>query len=185
MKRSADEAITPVPSDMALPTSTIMRILKSKLPDGLTVHKDARIAFSKACSIFIIYLTSCASDVSKESKRVTVTGQDVIKALKELEFDDLVEHMEVCLAAFRETEKARALAARAKKAKTSGESTGVQDGAEDADEEADVADGEDGEAPADDEDGEDIEDDEGAETELEGEDLEGARVGTGEEAEQE
>eukprot|EP00967_Tisochrysis_lutea_P045302 scaffold55000_cov35-Tisochrysis_lutea.AAC.2 len=126
-----------------------------------------------------------ASDVSKESKRVTVTGQDVIKALKELEFDDLVEHMEVCLAAFRETEKARALAARAKKAKTSGESTGVQDGAEDADEEADVADGEDGEAPADDEDGEDIEDDEGAETELEGEDLEGARVGTGEEAEQE
>lgn len=95
-----------------------------------------------------------ASDISREAKRSTVTGQDVLNALKaserppspagsaawrergpprlpptptsphplaqELEFDDLVEQLEVCLAAFREADKARTLAQRAKRAKTSG-----------------------------------------------------------------
>lgn len=62
-----------------------------------------------------------ASDLSKESKRLTVTGQDVIKSLKELEFDDLVDQMEICLIAFREAEKARSLACKAKRAKHSGD----------------------------------------------------------------
>jgi len=57
-KRPAEEVLQPVPDEMALPYSSLMRIIKSKLPEGVMVHKDARTAFSKACSIFIVYLTS-------------------------------------------------------------------------------------------------------------------------------
>jgi DNA polymerase epsilon subunit 3 len=57
-KRPAEVALQPVPDEMALPLSSVMRIIKSKLPEGVMVHKDARTAFAKACSIFILYLTS-------------------------------------------------------------------------------------------------------------------------------
>ena len=36
--------------------------------------------------------------MSREAKRATVSGADVIKGLKELEFDDLVEQIEICIA---------------------------------------------------------------------------------------
>jgi hypothetical protein len=38
--------------------------------------------------IFIFYLTHCANEFSKENKRSTISTQDVINALKELDFGD-------------------------------------------------------------------------------------------------
>lgn len=39
-----------------------------------------------------------ANDLAKEAKRTTVTAQDVINALKELEFDEFAPSIEACLA---------------------------------------------------------------------------------------
>lgn len=39
-----------------------------------------------------------ANDLAKEAKRTTVTAQDVVNALKELEFDEFVPSIETCLA---------------------------------------------------------------------------------------
>ena len=78
-----------------------------------------------------------ASDVSKESKRTTVTAQDVMTALRDLEFDDFLPHMDACLAAYREADKARSLEAQAKRvvregAKAEGEAAAAaKDAAED------------------------------------------------------
>mmetsp|Transcript_27084 Transcript_27084/g.56907 ORF Transcript_27084/g.56907 Transcript_27084/m.56907 type:complete len:149 (+) Transcript_27084:130-576(+) len=114
-EKEEPQHVQPVPEDMALPASSIMRIAKGKLPDGVMINKDAKLAFSKATSIFILYLSTIASDVSKEGKRSTVTAQDVLTALHDLEFHDFLPDVELCLAAYREAEKARSLEAQAKK----------------------------------------------------------------------
>ncbi|KAL1524835.1 hypothetical protein AB1Y20_019715 [Prymnesium parvum] len=139
-----DEAMAPVPEEMALPSAVITRIVKSKLPEGVMIGKDTKAAFGKACSIFILYLSTIANDLAKEAKRTTVTAQDVINALKELEFDEFVPTIEACVAcaAFREAEKARTIEAAAKKAVRVGEVAAVvadegevEEGADDPEEE--------------------------------------------------
>ena len=39
------------------------RIIKAKLPGGVQIGKEAKTAFSKACSIFIMYVTTIANDL--------------------------------------------------------------------------------------------------------------------------
>ena len=57
-----DVATAPLPEEMALPSAAVMRIVKSKLPDGVMIGKDTKQAFGKASSIFILYLTTmCAT----------------------------------------------------------------------------------------------------------------------------
>ena len=116
-----EETLIPVPDEMSLPSAAIMRIIKSKLPDGVMVNKDAKTAFTKACSVFILYLTTMcarrapsaprvcpirdvgvrsrsAADMSKEKGRSTLTAADVLGALRDLEFDEFVPTIETCLA---------------------------------------------------------------------------------------
>ena len=55
------EHVNPVPEEMSLPSAAIQRIIKSKLPEGVMIGKEAKVAFSKASSIFILYVTTmCA-----------------------------------------------------------------------------------------------------------------------------
>jgi len=134
----------PVPDVLALPLAPIMRIIRSKLPDGVMVGTETKKAFGKACSLFILYLTTIASDIAKENSRSTVTGADVLAALRDLEFDDLIPSVESSIAAFREGEKARSIEQAAKKA-VKGPQQAAEDAAKDDahmkedDEEADLA----------------------------------------------
>ena len=58
-RKDADEAPTaPVPDVLSLPLASIMRIVKSKLPDGVMVGTEAKKAFGKACSLFILYIST-------------------------------------------------------------------------------------------------------------------------------
>ena len=120
-KERPAEELTPVPEEMSLPVAAIMRIIKAKLPDGVQIGKEAKTAFSKACSIFVMYVTTIANDLANESKRSTVTAADVLHALKELEFDDFLPMVENSLFAYRENDKAKALEAAAKRAARTGD----------------------------------------------------------------
>lgn len=124
------EHVNPVPEEMSLPSAAIQRIIKSKLPEGVMIGKEAKIAFSKASSIFILYVTTMcafsppppapcvvclvfspphspphsrssatrsANDLAKEARRTTVTAQDVLHALRDLEFDEFLPAVEACL----------------------------------------------------------------------------------------
>lgn len=46
------------PEDLNLPNAVVARIIKEALPTGINVGKDARIAISKAASVFVLYATS-------------------------------------------------------------------------------------------------------------------------------
>ena len=60
VKREREEpaVVLTVPEEMALPSAAIMRIVRSKLPDNVMIGKEAKAAFAKACSIFIVYLST-------------------------------------------------------------------------------------------------------------------------------
>ena len=64
------------------PLACVRRLLKNTLPSSTNVGKDASAAFSRACGIFVIYLTACANDFARESKRQTITAVDIMKAIK-------------------------------------------------------------------------------------------------------
>jgi DNA polymerase epsilon subunit 3 len=100
------------------PLACIKRLLKNSLPESTNVGKDASIAFARACGIFIIYVTACANDFAREGKRQTITANDVLAAMKELDFEEFAPEMTSFLENYRQAEKdkknAKAAAAAAK-----------------------------------------------------------------------
>lgn len=72
-------------------------------------------------------------------RRTTVTAQDVLNALRDLEFDEFMPSMESCLHAYKEQEKQKSLENAAKRASKGGsgaayEAGGDEDEAEEEDE---------------------------------------------------
>lgn len=57
-KRPREPATAPLPDELSLPLSAIMRIVKARLPDGMMVGTDTKKAISKACSLFILYVST-------------------------------------------------------------------------------------------------------------------------------
>lgn len=80
--------------DLNLPGATVARIIKESLPEHVIIGKDARAALSRAASVFVLFLTSQASQEAQREKRKTLLGLDVIKALEELEFEDFIEPLQ-------------------------------------------------------------------------------------------
>eukprot|EP00943_MAST-04B_sp_MAST-4B-sp1_P006860 g6860.t1 len=96
-----------IESEFGLPLASITRIVKSRLPEGIQVGKEAKLAFSKASGIFVLYLVSCALDICKESKRSTISAADIFAALEEVEFDDYKEPLRDYLNKYREQQDAK------------------------------------------------------------------------------
>lgn len=101
--------------DLNLPNAVVTRIIKEALPDGVTVGKDARTAVAKAASIFILYLTSSANIIAKKGNRKTISGQDVIQAMVDIEFDQFVDPLQESLENFRKVQKEKKDATSKKK----------------------------------------------------------------------
>jgi histone H3/H4 len=83
--------------DFEVPASAIAKILKVALPEGAVCTKDARSAFSKAAGIFVLYITSCANDLARASKRSTINSQDIMTSLQELGYASFIPHLEATL----------------------------------------------------------------------------------------
>uniref|UniRef100_T1JJN7 DNA polymerase epsilon subunit 3 n=1 Tax=Strigamia maritima TaxID=126957 RepID=T1JJN7_STRMM len=95
------------PEDLNLPTAVITRIIKDALPDAVNISKEARAAISKAASVFVLYATSSANNFAIKSKRKTLTGQDVLAAMQDMEFEKFVEPLTECLETFKKEQKGK------------------------------------------------------------------------------
>lgn len=88
-----------------LPKAIVRRIVKDKLSrcseEDMNIHKDALTAFSESARIFIHYLSATANDLCRESKRQTISSDDVFKALEEIEFHDFIDPLRASLDEFR------------------------------------------------------------------------------------
>lgn len=91
--------------DLNLPTAVVTRLIKDALPDGINIGKEARIAISKAASVFIIYLSTAAVNEAKKSKHKTMSPQNIFDALEEIEFESFIEPLKSSLEVYRQTIK--------------------------------------------------------------------------------
>lgn len=112
------------PQDADLPKALIKRIVKNKLSEAdgkdYQINKDALLAFGEAGKLFIHYLTATANDVCKEAKRQTISADDVVTALADIEFPELIEPLKQALESYRqdlkEKNKKKAEASKKRKA---------------------------------------------------------------------
>lgn len=81
-------------SDVELPRASIQRIIKDAT-DGQFVQKDAKLAFGKATTIFVSYLTAVAMENAKSSGHKTLNTQHIWSALEIMGYGDWRQELEV------------------------------------------------------------------------------------------
>ncbi|KAK5047714.1 hypothetical protein LTR84_006379 [Exophiala bonariae] len=74
--------------DLLLPRTLIQRLAKGVLPPNTSLQRDAVLALSKSATVFISYL---AHHANEQSTRKTLSPQDVLKALKEVELAGVMD----------------------------------------------------------------------------------------------
>ncbi|KAK2076866.1 hypothetical protein QBZ16_005093 [Prototheca wickerhamii] len=92
-------------SDAEIPKALLKRLIKAKLSNlpgadptrDYQVNKDALLAFQEAAKTFIHYLTATANDVCRSGKRQTISAEDVIVALTDIDFPELVPELQLAL----------------------------------------------------------------------------------------
>ncbi|PZC72508.1 hypothetical protein B5X24_HaOG211076 [Helicoverpa armigera] len=101
--------------DLNLPMTVVTRIVKEALPEGVSISKEARTGLAKAASVFVLYVTSAATNIVKNKKRKALTGQDVLDAMRDIEFDRFVEPLSESLEQYKQMVSARKSGASKKK----------------------------------------------------------------------
>jgi DNA polymerase epsilon subunit 3 len=89
-----------------LPKAVVKRIIKEKLhttnaagqKKNVVLHKDVLLAVTESAKVFLNYLTSTANDICQGNKRQTISANDVLEALEDLAFTELVEPLKEALA---------------------------------------------------------------------------------------
>eukprot|EP00897_Mesotaenium_endlicherianum_P008618 jgi/Mesen1/7785/ME000408S06897 len=114
MSSSADAEDLPRTNVRRIVRAKLAELQKSKTASAFTVNKDALIAFSEAAKIFIHYLSAAANEICHESKRQTISADDVLKATEDLDFPEFLEPLKVLLEGFREESKVKKTEARRK-----------------------------------------------------------------------
>lgn len=119
-------------NEAELPKAHIKRIVKAKLSHlqsgdkEVQINKDALLAFSESCKIFINYLTATANDICKENKRQIVSAEDVFQALDDMEFPEFIEPLRSFLTEYQQStkDKSKKRAENQRKRKDKQEDTG-------------------------------------------------------------
>ncbi|KAF5288238.1 hypothetical protein FQA39_LY04006 [Lamprigera yunnana] len=91
--------------DFNLPMAVIQRIIKEAIGENINVAKEARIALARAAAVFVLYVTSHASQIAQRGNRKTLTGDDVFEALTNMEFGTFVEPLQKSLKEYKEEHK--------------------------------------------------------------------------------
>lgn len=91
--------------DLQLPATVIQRLIKEALPPNAIAKQEAKQGISKASSVFILFLTSAATDITSSKNQKTMTADHVIAALKDIEFEHLVPEIEAQLKNYRKIMK--------------------------------------------------------------------------------
>lgn len=96
--------------DQTLPLNNVANIMKSVLPDGTKISKDAKQLMQECCSELISFITSEATEIVSMDKRKTVMGDDIITSLDSLGFENYGEIMRIYLQKYKEFQLLKQLA---------------------------------------------------------------------------
>ena len=65
--------------------------MKSSLPSDTKISKEARECVQECVSEFIAFITCESCDITQHEKRKTINGEDVIKAMENLNFVEYLD----------------------------------------------------------------------------------------------
>lgn len=77
--------------DLNLPNASVVKIIKDAIPESINIGKEARTALARAAAVFVLFISTHASQEAQKANRKTLIGQDVIDALSNLEFEEFIE----------------------------------------------------------------------------------------------
>ena len=76
-----------------MPIANINRIMKEALPKDTKISKEARECVQECVSEFIAFITCESCEITKEEKRKTINGEDIIRSMRELNFEDYLANI--------------------------------------------------------------------------------------------
>ncbi|KAG8460390.1 hypothetical protein KFE25_011881 [Diacronema lutheri] len=88
--------------DYLLPIANVGRIMKGGVPVGAKISKDAKECVQECVSEFISFITMEANEKCLQEKRKTISGDDLIWAMKNLGFDNYVEPLSLYLNRYKQ-----------------------------------------------------------------------------------
>ncbi|KRH94684.1 CCAAT-binding factor, subunit A (HAP3) [Pseudoloma neurophilia] len=71
-------------TDRLLPIANISKIMKGPIPKSAKIAKDAKELMQKSASEFIAIVTCMAKEICENENRKTITGDDLIRSMKQL-----------------------------------------------------------------------------------------------------
>lgn len=72
-------------TDRLLPIANISKIMRGPIPDFAKVAKEAKDLMQKSASEFIAIITCRAKDICEIEARKTITGDDLVRAMADLD----------------------------------------------------------------------------------------------------
>ena len=67
--------------------------MKNALPSDTKISKEARECVQECVSEFIAFITCETCEITMNEKRKTINGEDIIKAMEDLNFESYLEHV--------------------------------------------------------------------------------------------
>jgi len=101
---------------ISLPLAGITRLVKSVLPENFNVNPDVRAMVSRCTAMFLLYLVNAADHVRRRTKRATITAEDVLVALDEINMPQFVEPVQTFLTLLRSSNSEKRASQKAKAA---------------------------------------------------------------------
>ena len=129
----SDQSCSLPAKDLSLPRTMVTRLAKGVLPPNTQIQKDAILAMSKGATVFVNYLSNAANEHTMKDNRRTVSPQNVLQALRDLEFEAFLPRVEAELAKFNEIQTVKRNDYRKKNKEKEGPVAGTKEsGAEDS-----------------------------------------------------
>lgn len=94
-----------IADDLSLPKATVQKIISEILPPDLAFAKEARDLLIDCCVEFITLISSEANDIAEREAKKTIAAEHVIRALKDLGFEEYIDEIQEVAMEHKEHQK--------------------------------------------------------------------------------
>ena len=86
-------------------SATVQKIIQEILSNDLSFAKDARDLLIECCVEFITLISSEANEIAEKEAKKTIAAEHVVRALKDLGFEDYIEQIQEVAQEHKEHQK--------------------------------------------------------------------------------